>query len=159
MAALASTASPRLFASDDELRATGPSYTADTLERQHAARPGPHRRFSSSPARTRSQKLQTWQRYPAVLDLANFVVVSRPGHALDDAGGAAAAARAAHAARGGDRRRGAAALDFAAACGDARRVVDRRRERARRGEPITGLVPPLVEIHIRQHRLYFARAR
>ena len=28
------------------------------------------------------------------------------------------------------------------------------RERLRRGEPISGLVPPLVETHILQHRLY-----
>ena len=31
----------------------------------------------------RSQKSATWSRYPAVLDLANFVVVSRPGITLD----------------------------------------------------------------------------
>jgi nicotinate-nucleotide adenylyltransferase len=28
------------------------------------------------------------------------------------------------------------------------------RERLRRGEPLAGLVPPLVETHIHQHHLY-----
>jgi nicotinic acid mononucleotide adenylyltransferase len=32
------------------------------------------------------------------------------------------------------------------------------RDRLRRGESITGLVPPLVEIHILQHALYSASA-
>jgi nicotinic acid mononucleotide adenylyltransferase len=32
----------------------------------------------------------------------------------------------------------------------------RVRERLRRGEPITGLVPPLVEAHIHKHALYGA---
>jgi nicotinate-nucleotide adenylyltransferase len=33
------------------------------------------------------------------------------------------------------------------------------RERLRRGESLSGLVPPLVETHIRQHHLYPPSAR
>ena len=68
-----------MMVTDEELRADGPSYTADTLERLRGVRARADRRFSSSPALTRSQKLGPGIAIPDVLDLANFVVVSRPG--------------------------------------------------------------------------------
>jgi nicotinate-nucleotide adenylyltransferase len=79
MSALAVNGVDGLQVSDLELCAPGPSYTADTLTR-----------FRDSSALSSSQiffitgadafaEIATWYRYPEVLDLAHFVVVSRPG--------------------------------------------------------------------------------
>src|SRR4029453_4806688 len=72
-----------LRTSDIELSTPGPSYTADTLAR-----------FSRATGLAASQiffitgadafaEIETWHRYPDVLDLANFIVVSRPGFAVE----------------------------------------------------------------------------
>jgi nicotinate-nucleotide adenylyltransferase len=79
MSALAVNGVDGLAVSDLELCAPGPSYTADTLTR-----------FRESSGLAASQvffitgadafaEIATWHRYPEVLGLANFVVVSRPG--------------------------------------------------------------------------------
>src|SRR3990170_5660545 len=79
MSALAVNGVDGLEVSDLELCAPGPSYTADTLTR-----------FRYSSGLCSSQvffitgadafaEIATWYRYPEVLDLAQFVVVSRPG--------------------------------------------------------------------------------
>jgi nicotinate-nucleotide adenylyltransferase len=82
MAALAVSGMPRVEACDDELRAEGPSYTADTLERLHRRGYGPSQIFFVTGADAFAE-IATWKRYPEVLDLAHFVVVSRPGYAID----------------------------------------------------------------------------
>jgi len=82
MACLAVSGLPGFEASDDELRAEGPSYTADTLERQLAAGLRPSEIYFITGADAFAD-IATWKRYPAVLDLANFVVVARPGHAIE----------------------------------------------------------------------------
>jgi nicotinate-nucleotide adenylyltransferase len=155
MAALAVAGKSRLTVSDDELRLDGPSYTAETLERLHARGIAASQIFFITGADAFAE-IATWKRYPEVLDLANFVVVSRPGHRID-----ALPARLPALA---DRMRPAAAATsdgakpliylLQAATPDVSSTVVR--ERLRRGEPITGLVPPLVETHIVQHRLYTA---
>src|SRR5262249_45270832 len=71
-----------LEASDDELRAEGPSYTADTLERLQARGHRPSEIFFITGADAFAD-IATWKRYPGVLDLAHFIVVSRPGHEID----------------------------------------------------------------------------
>src|SRR4051812_7694248 len=79
MCALAVNGIDGLAASDMELRAPGPSYTADTLVR---FRDGSGLRASQVFFITGADafaEIATWHRYPEVLDLANFVVVSRPG--------------------------------------------------------------------------------
>jgi len=155
MASLAVSGVPRLFASDDELRLEGPSYTADTLDRQHARGLEAAQIFFITGADAFAE-IATWKRYPEVLDLANFVVVSRPGHRID-----ALASRLPALA---DRMRNTpdrAANDrntliflLQAPTPDVSSTIVR--ERLRRGEPVTGFVPPLVETHILQHRLYTA---
>ena len=93
-------------------------------------------------------EIETWKRYPEVLDLANFVVVSRPG--LRGRGAARRGcrrSRIACAPAGATPRRGTATpliylLD--APTPDVSSTDDPRRGCAR-GEPIAGLVPPLVE--------------
>ena len=156
MACLAVSGLPRLRASDDELRSEGPSYTADTLDRLHATGVDASQIFFITGADAFAD-IATWKRYPAVLDLANFVVVARPGHHID--------ALAAKLPSLADRMRPAPPRGGAAETGghtviyllhaptpDVSSTIVR--DRLRRGDAITGLVPPLVELHIHQHKLY-----
>jgi nicotinate-nucleotide adenylyltransferase len=149
MAALAVSGVPKLFASDDELQLDGPSYTADTLDRQLARGRTVSQIFFITGADAFAE-IATWKRYPEVLELANFVVVSRPGHRID-----ALASRLPALA---DRMRQACAGDkpsiilLQAATPEVSSTIVR--DRLRRGEAIAGLVPPLVETHILQHHLY-----
>jgi nicotinate-nucleotide adenylyltransferase len=160
MACLAVSGMARLRASDDELRSDGLSYTSDTLDRLHARGLTASQIFFITGADAFAD-IATWKRYPDVLDLANFVVVARPGHHID----AVAAKLPALA----DRMRSVPAAGAAAATGgntliyllnaptpDVSSTVVR--DRLRRGEAITGLVPPLVETHIHQHQLYFPQS-
>lgn len=156
MACLAVSGNPRLRASDDELRSDGPSYTADTLDRLRATGVDASQIFFITGADAFAD-IATWKRYPDVLDLANFVVVARPGYHID--------ALASKLPALADRMRRAPAAAAATASGgktviyllhaatpDVSSTVVR--ERLQRGDAITGLVPPLVEAHIHQHRLY-----
>lgn len=154
MACLAVSGMPRLEASDDELRAEGRSYTADTLDRQHAAGLAAEHIFFITGADAFAD-IATWKRYPDVLDLANFVVVTRPGHPIESlserlpslAGRMRTDVPAQPAATPAIYLLRAPTPDVSST------MV---REKLRRGDPITGLVPPLVETHIHQHRLYEA---
>jgi nicotinate-nucleotide adenylyltransferase len=158
MASLAVSGVPKLFASDDELRLDGPSYTADTLDRQHARGLEASQIFFITGADAFAD-IATWKRYPEVLQLAHFLVVSRPGHPIE-----ALAARLPGLA---DRMRPAsqvtvadfAPLIFLLEASTPPVSSTLVRDRLRFGETITGLVPPLVETHILQHRLYSASAK
>jgi nicotinate-nucleotide adenylyltransferase len=161
MASLAVSGISRFSASDDELRLEGPSYTADTLERQHA-RGRPASQIFFITGADAFADIATWKRYPEVLDLANFVVVARPGHRID----ALASRLPALADRMRSLSPGSGPAPPAPTANGANPMIFLLqaptpdvsstvvRERLRRGEPITGLVPPLVETHILQHRLY-----
>jgi nicotinate-nucleotide adenylyltransferase len=153
MAALAVSGVDRLHVSDDELRLDGPSYTADTLDRMQARGLAASQIFFITGADAFAE-IATWKRYPAVLDLANFVVVSRPGHdlagmraRLPDLAGRMRAAGDGAADRG-------TPLIYLLETSTPDVSSTRVRERLRRGEPVTGLVPPLVEAHIHTHGLY-----
>ena len=155
MASLAVSGVPRLEASDEELKADGPSYTADTLDRLHARGIGAEQIFFITGADAFAD-ITTWKRYPAVLDLANFVVVARPGHSLDalpsrvpSLAGRLRPADA-YAEKGG----GTSIYLLQAPTPDVSSTVVR--DRLMRGESVSGLVPPLVEAHIAQHALYSA---
>jgi nicotinate-nucleotide adenylyltransferase len=157
MASLAVSGLSRLQASDDELTCEGPSYTADTLDRQQARGFDASQIFFVTGADAFAD-IATWKRYPAVLDLAHFIVVTRPGHRLESLAdrlpGLAARMR-----RAGDATNaGAQTLIYLleAATPDVSSTVIR--DRLRRGERVTGLVPPLVEAHIHQHDLYSSSA-
>jgi nicotinate-nucleotide adenylyltransferase len=157
MAALAVSGVAALAASDDELGLEGPSYTADTLDRLHARGVQTSQIFFITGADAFAE-IATWKRYPEVLDLANFVVVSRPGHRIE-----ALASRLPALA---GRMRSAADVVGPGSGADANPLIfllqaptpdvssTLVRERVRRGEAIAGLVPPLVDIHIHQHGLY-----
>ncbi len=79
MVALALADRPRLVASDVELQADSLSFTSLTLRRLREAGFRPLQLFFLTGADAFAE-IATWNDYPAVLDLANFVVVSRPRH-------------------------------------------------------------------------------
>jgi nicotinate-nucleotide adenylyltransferase len=161
MTALAVNGVDGLTADDLELCAPGPSYTADTLTRCRE-------RFGLEPwqlffitGADAFAEIATWHRYPEVLDLAHFIVVSRPGFPAEGVRGRlpSLAARM-HSVADADVRpssietslRPAAIFLVNARTPDVSSTEIRRRLSA--GESLTGLVPRLVETHILQHRLY-----
>jgi nicotinate (nicotinamide) nucleotide adenylyltransferase len=79
MAALAVNGIDGLAASDLELCAPGPSYTADTLTRVQGESGLKAWQLFFITGADAFAEIATWHRYPEVLDLAQFVVVSRPG--------------------------------------------------------------------------------
>ena len=80
MASLAAAEQPGWTASDIELKREGPSYTFDTLT---ALRATSTQQFFFIIGADAFAEIATWARYPAVLDLAHFAVVARPGITLD----------------------------------------------------------------------------
>ena len=152
MAALAAAERPGWSASRIEIDREGASYTFDTLAELRS-------NLSLRPDTTASStqiffilgadafaEIATWSRYPAVLDLANFVVVSRPGITLDSLRERVPSAF--------DRESSAKTrvILVEAATPDVSSTDIRRRIRA--GESLSGLVPDTVAEYIRAHRLY-----
>jgi nicotinate-nucleotide adenylyltransferase len=154
MASLAVSGIPGLLAGDEELRAPGPSYTADTLDRLRANGWRGSQIFFITGADAFAE-IATWHRYPEVLDLAHFVVISRPGHRLEDLSRRLPELR--NRIRTVDRiedDNDHAIFLLNATTSDVSSTAVR--ERVHRGESIRGLVPTLVETHILQHSLYKA---
>ena len=160
MTALAVNGRDGLLASDLELTTPGTSYTADTLTR-----------FREASGLTASQvffitgadafaEIATWHRYPEVLDLAHFVVVSRPGVAAESLRqqlGTLASRMisvtpddSSHEPRAANREPRVFLVN--AATPDVSSTEIRKRLMA--GRSIAGLVPPGVQRHIAQHGLY-----
>ncbi|MSO36151.1 MAG: nicotinate-nucleotide adenylyltransferase [Acidobacteria bacterium] len=79
MAELAAAEQQGWTASDIELTRNGPSYTFDTLT---ALRATSTSQFFFIIGADAFAEIATWSRYPAVLDLAHFAVVARPGITL-----------------------------------------------------------------------------
>jgi nicotinate-nucleotide adenylyltransferase len=91
-------------------------------------------------------EIATWSRYPTVLDLANFVVVSRPGITLDSL-----RARVPSAFR--DRPSASTRVILVEAHTPDISSTDIRR-RVRAGQSLSGYVPDPVARYIEEHRLY-----
>ncbi|MGH9309232.1 MAG: nicotinate (nicotinamide) nucleotide adenylyltransferase, partial [Vicinamibacterales bacterium] len=153
MAALAVNDLRDVTVSDEELSSDGPSYTALTLERMAARGLRPTQLFFITGADAFAE-IETWYRYPAVLELAHFVVISRPG--------APAGSIRDRLPRLGPRLR-PAEHGMAIPSEPSVFLVDAKtpdvsstdiRRRLRAHESITGLVPPSVERHIDRHKLY-----
>ncbi len=81
MAALAVADDPLLAVSDLELARPGPTYTWDTLEALAAEGWNRSQIFFITGADAFAA-IETWRRFPEVLDAGHFVVVTRPGHDL-----------------------------------------------------------------------------
>jgi nicotinate-nucleotide adenylyltransferase len=153
MAALAVNGRDDMAASDIELSVPGPSFTADTLTRLHGAGLGPSQIFFITGADAFAE-IETWSRYPDVLDLSHFIVVSRPGQPASDleARVPALARRMLTGTREAATASKPTIFLVDAATPDVSSTDIRRRIRA--GEAVRGLVPERVEQHIRQHGLY-----
>ena len=157
MAALAVEGLEGLEVSDIELCSPGTSYTAETLARLHGLGFASSQIFFITGADAFAE-IETWHRYPDVLDMAHFVVVSRPGHDPRAAASRIPAleGRIRDAAREAGDGHGLSIFLVNAPTPDVsstdirRRLVD--------GESIAGLVPPAVEAHISKHRLYSGEA-
>ena len=142
MTRLAAADRPGWAASDIELGREGPSYTYDTLVA--LGRPGSQLFFIIGA--DAFAEIATWSRYPAVMDLANFVVVSRPGITLDSLRERVPSAF---------RRHSAADTRVILVAADTPDVSSTHiRRRVQTGEPIAGLVPDSVAAYIAAHRLY-----
>jgi nicotinate-nucleotide adenylyltransferase len=158
MAAIAVNGVDGLAVSDLELMAPGPSYTADTLVRIRESLALRTSQIFFITGADAFAEIETWSRYPAVLELANFVVVSRPGMSLQALRQRLPALK--------DRMRlprmttAPAGYDtwiflVDAPTSDVSSTEVRRRIAERR--PLSGLVPPGVEHHIARHALYLPR--
>lgn len=143
MAELATEGRPGWSASWIEIKREGPSYTYDTLAELGESRSTQLFFITGADA---FAEIDTWSRYPAVLDLANFVVVSRPGITLDSL-----------------RERVPSAFDRPSTAHTRVILVEANtpdvsstdiRRRVRAGERLSGLVPPAVADYIQAHRLY-----
>lgn len=158
MTALAIDGVDGLEASDIELCAPGPSYTADTLTRFRERTGLDASQIFFITGADAFAEIETWYRYPEVLDLANFAVVSRPGVHVERVRTVLPSLAARMISVGANREPRTANGDLAriflipAPTPDVSSTEIRRRIAA--GEPLTDLVPPAVERHIRQHGLY-----
>lgn len=157
MSALAIQDADGLEVSDLELTTPGPSYTSGTLDRLRRAGLSPLQIFFITGADAFAE-IETWHRYPEVLEMSHFVVVARPGH---DPGAVtsripAVAGRVVEASpRAASVGRLSIFLVNAATPDVSSTQV---RQRLREGRSIAGLVPPAVERHILRHRLYVGDA-
>jgi nicotinate-nucleotide adenylyltransferase len=154
MAALVALDEPGWSVSDVEIERSGPSYTFETLSAARSSGLDATQIFFIIGADAFAE-IATWSRYPAVLDLAHFAVVTRPGTSL------AALVERLPALAGRFRRPdevnrgpGTAVVMVEAATPDVSSTVIRAR--AGKGFSLAGLVPPRVEQYIRRHHLYSA---
>jgi len=154
MTALAVNGVDGLEASDAELTAPGTSYTADTLDRFHALGLSASQIFFILGADAFAE-IETWNRYPLVLELAHFVVVSRPGHDAERLAERLPALAPRFVRAGAHVAGGHATPRIHLVSAPTPDVSSTDiRHRLRTSASITGLVPDTVEQHIRQHALY-----
>ena len=161
MAALAVNGIDGLRASDIELSTPGPSYTAETLTRFSGATGLASSQIFFITGADAFAEIETWYRYPEVLDLANFIVVSRPGVAVEIlrnrlpplAGRMIEVDGEKPAARSQQPEASSHSIFLVnATTPDVSSSDIRQRLMTRRS--ITGLTPATVERHITQHGLY-----
>jgi nicotinate-nucleotide adenylyltransferase len=131
--------------SDLELRRDGPSYTALTLAALNQEGIAPERLYFIAGSDA-FDEVATWHDYPRIFELANFVVVTRPGapSASDLARGKGGGLPA------GSTRTRIVSVEAATPNVSSTDI----RQRIASGDPIDGLVPPSVADHIRRHHLY-----
>lgn len=155
MAALLAMDEAAWTVSDCELRRDGASYTFDTLSELHREGLAATQIFFLIGADAFAE-IATWSRYPAVLDLAHFVVVARPGVTLaaEQDGLLGLTPRVTPAAMLPARTTPGIALLNAPTPDVSSTDI---RMRACDGHSLSGLVPAPVERYIRRHGLYTVR--
>ena len=155
LVALAIQGNDAFRVSDMELTRKGPSYTVDTL--RDVARLGyqPSQIFFILGSDAFAE-IATWREFPAVLDTANFIVIARPGTALDEAAARTPALRGRLRSPGQETSGAAGTSIFLveARTRDVSSSTIRARLAAR--QPIDDLVPAAVARHIAAHHLYGA---
>jgi len=148
--------------SDLELAsAEGPSFTSATLDRLARAGYAATELFFLTGADAFAE-IESWRDFPAILDRAHFVVVSRPGAPVSALAGRlpALAVRMRRVDTGGAAEPAESGqtsiflIDAETADVSATAI----RQAAASGRPISGLVPELVERYLEQHQLYAALA-
>ena len=161
MTALAINGMEGLAASDVELRTPGRSYTADTLTRFHQRSGLDAAQIFFITGADAFAEIETWYRYPEVLDLAQFIVVSRPGFSseglrerLPGLSSRMVSVTPSGARTATLRDRGLSPGIFLLDVMTPDVSSTGIRNRLLAGESITGLVPAAVERHIEQHGLY-----
>jgi nicotinate-nucleotide adenylyltransferase len=146
MARLAAAEHPGWSASRIELDRDGPSYTYDTLVTLGERSESRSTQIFFITGADAFAEIDTWSRYPAVLDLANFVVVSRPGITLDSLRDRVPSAFR-------DRPSASTRVILVEAHTPDISSTDIRR-RVRAGNSLSGFVPDPVARYIAAHRLY-----
>ena len=144
-------------AEDLELRERVPSYSSDTIRRFHECGFSPSELFFITGADA-FLEIATWHQYPAVLDLAQFAVVGRPGVPVGSLAGRLPALAdrmrdAGTVSAGADTPdKGTAIFLIDAVTANVSSTAIRRARQAH--QSIAGLVPGPVQQHIEQHGLY-----
>jgi nicotinate-nucleotide adenylyltransferase len=158
MAALAIQGFDGLEVSDMELLQPGPTYTSDTLDRLHRLGVSALQIFFITGVDAFAE-IETWHRYPDVLELANFVVIARPGHAIDELTSKLPALRGRWSTIDASDRRGAQPSIFLVDAPTPAVSSTAIRARLAAHQSTAGMVPPAVEHYITHHRLYGSGAR
>ncbi len=153
MAQLAAAERPGWSASRIELDREGRSYTYDTLIEIHDGMSEGSQIFFITGADAFAE-IASWSRYPAILDLAHFVVVSRPGITLDSLRERVPSAFNRHldSARGQQPSAKTRVILVEADTPDISSTDIR--QRVRTGQSLSGYVPGRVDAYIRDHHLY-----
>ena len=137
-----------------ELQRVGPSYTIDTLLALRAAY-GPVQPLAWLVGADAFTRLSQWQRWRELNDLAHFIVVARPGHALAPHDGAAETyVRSRHVASSVVLHEVPAGAIYQFAGPGVDISATQIRARCAGGESLEGLLSEEVWAYIRQHRLY-----
>ena len=157
MVALATHGHPSLEPCDLELTADGPSYTATTLRRLHE-RGHPRTSLYFIVGADAFADIAAWHDYPALLDAAHFVVVSRPGHPVSSLPDALPALRPRLRAVTNDTAQAGEApgppVVFLLDADTPDISSTDVRSRLANGDPLEGRVPAAVAAYIDRHRLY-----
>jgi nicotinate-nucleotide adenylyltransferase len=137
MTVIATASNPRFSVSRVDIDRAGTTYTIDTLRDLKAQRPDAELFFITGADAV--AQILSWRDHDELWDLAHFVAVSRPGHALSAAGLPAS---------------GVSLLEIPALTISSTDC----RERVSRGKPVWYLVPDGVVQYIAKHHLYRSKA-
>jgi nicotinate-nucleotide adenylyltransferase len=153
MAAIAVNGRPDWLVSDLELQTPGRSYTANTLRQLQAEGYLPSELFFIIGADAFGD-IESWHDYPALLSLANFVVVSRPHHPVGDLSTRLPRLAGRFTGGSGGTPAGADTSIFLIDAPTTDVSSTTIRQRIIAGLPVDDLVPADVLQHIDQHGLY-----
>jgi nicotinate-nucleotide adenylyltransferase len=156
MTVLALQNRPECRVSDMELSRPGRSYTEDTLRELHRAGWQPSQLFFILGSDAFAG-IADWRGYPALLDLARFVVIARPGTRMEDAAQRAPELRTRMVTPSREQAHCTGSTRIFLVHADTRDVSSTViRARLARGESIDDMGPAAVARHIHKHHLYRA---